>query len=641
MMKIEFFEKSRKVLVLVLACFMFSNLTATSYYLSSSEGDDNNPGTALEPWATLSHISSIDLHPGDTVYFKRGDRFDGHFVVNGSGSESHPIVITSYGAGAKPIITGQAGAANGGDYREAIWVYNNDNIVFEELEVRNERQVTRPEVDSAHAYGIHIINDQAGTLNNFTFSNIVVRNVYSLKTVRPENQSEFNAFNPAGIRISSAWNWPGKVGNIDGILIENCLFENLQRLGVHILHSGANNGIGNDSLNRIANVIVRNSEFHHTGGTCILPIRTYNCLIENNIFNYPGSSLDPRMPGRGSSVWTWRCINTVIQYNSCYHVRGILDSHGFHIDHDNINTFIQYNYIEDSEGGFVEILGGNLHAVYRFNISVNDGWRSNPGWANSNHTIWLNEKAAGGKIHPSDSSYIYNNTVYIDRAFSTAIDMDATNTFIYNNIFHAVNGASIGGKQVVIKNNGTPLYMTNNLFYGNVNTKFSDYDSSPIFGDAVFSDSSSGTAEGFLLDSMSLAINAGVAVRGPVVVGAGEGIFKDVRPWPEVDILGNPLEWKEGQINIGASNAKLNVVSSNKETEFSLPAKFSLHPNPADTILFIEGLRDEHLIQIVSLSGQVIKQAVISDKLDISDISPGYYLVRIEGYIAKPFIKTE
>jgi hypothetical protein len=140
---------------------------------------------------------------------------------------------------------------------------------------------------------------------------------------------------------------------------------------------------------------------------------------------------------------------------------------------------------------------------------------------------------------------------------------------------------------------------------------------------------------------MSLAINAGVAVRGPVVVGAGEGIFKDVRPWPEVDILGNPLEWKEGQINIGASNAKLNVVSSNKETEFSLPAKFSLHPNPADTILFIEGLRDEHLIQIVSLSGQVIKQAVISDKLDISDISPGYYLVRIEGYIAKPFIKTE
>jgi hypothetical protein len=29
--------------------------------------------------------------------------------------------------------------------------------------------------------------------------------------------------------------------------------------------------------------------------------------------------------------------------------------------------------MEDCEGGFVEILGGNSNTVYRFNASVNDG----------------------------------------------------------------------------------------------------------------------------------------------------------------------------------------------------------------------------------------------------------------------------
>jgi len=101
------------------------------------------------------------------------------------------------------------------------------------------------------------------------------------------------------------------------------------------------------------------------------------------------------MIGRGSAVWNWNSVNTIIQRNKAIGIRGILDSHGIHVDHKNINTFIQYNYMEDCEGGFVEILGGNETAVYRFNISVNDGWRDNPNWRNSNHTIWLNDKIGG------------------------------------------------------------------------------------------------------------------------------------------------------------------------------------------------------------------------------------------------------
>ena len=94
--------------------------------------------------------------------------------------------------------------------------------------------------------------------------------------------------------------------------------------------------------------------------------------------------------------------------------------------------------MEDCEGGFVEILGGNETAVYRFNISVNDGWRDNPNWRNSNHTIWLNDKIGGDEGYASNNSYIYNNTIVINRTnnpYATAIDLKANNTRVFNNIF--------------------------------------------------------------------------------------------------------------------------------------------------------------------------------------------------------------
>jgi hypothetical protein len=307
-------------LVLLLSGVIQIAIIAQPYYLSSTEGDDQNSGSIDAPWQTLEKISSVTLNMGDTVYFKSGDRFEGHFVVNGSGSAAEPIVITSFGSGNKPVITGEVGEAGGGDYQEAILVENNDNIIFDGLEIQNERKVTRVGVDSSDAYGIHIINSQSGSLSNFTFRNLTVTNVYAIKTVMPEDQQAFNAFTPSGIRIHSSWNTASKIGNVRDVLIENNSFSNLQRLGIHIKHLGGVSSIS-DSLNRNMNLIVRDNNFSHTGGTCVLPIRSYNCLIENNLFDHPGSSQDPRMTGRGSSVWTWRCINTVIQYNSCLHVQ--------------------------------------------------------------------------------------------------------------------------------------------------------------------------------------------------------------------------------------------------------------------------------------------------------------------------------
>ena len=533
-----------------------------SYFVDSKNGSDNNSGyTENTAWKSLSKVSSSTFKPGDQIKFKKGERFNGHLVINSSGNEDNPIVITSYGTGDKPIITGEVGNAGGGDYQEAILVENNDHITFEDLEIHNERTTSRSGVDDQDAYGIYIYNSGTGTMRNFIFRNMTFQNVYATKEMN--DPDDFNGLEVAAVRIHSTQNTiSGEEKKIDYVLMDECYFTDLQRLGVHIKHGGGKSGIGNDELNRNSNLVFRNNEFHNTGGTCILPIRTYNCLIENNIFDRPGDNSDPRMPNRGSAVWTWRCINTVIQNNQCLHIRGYLDSHGIHVDHENINTFIQYNYMEDCEGGFVEILGGNVNAVYRFNVSVNDGWRNNPNWKNSNHTLWINEVVPGGK-HFSDQSYIYNNTIFMDKNYATAIDMDGTNTHIYNNIFYAINGANIGGKQLVVKNNGTPLNMQNNLFYGSINDTFKDMDTNPQDGDPLFNNENSGTKFGYQLKAGSSAINSGIAKQGPPIPGAGIGIFKDLTPYPTVDFYGNPIDLSSGTPNIGACNAKNGEVQIN------------------------------------------------------------------------------
>ena len=525
-------------------------------YFVSAEGNDSHEGSKERPFKSLAKISEVKLKPGDKVFFKRGDRFDGHFVVNGSGSRKKPILISSFGEGTKPILTGEVGAKNGGDYQEAILIKNNDNIILEGIEVQNNRLTSRAGVRDQDAYGIYVLNNGNRTLENFIFRDVTVKNVYApLPVLKEKGEKAFNNLEVAGIRFFSTRNTKNSIKNIRNAIIENCHLSNVQRLGIHIKHGGGSNGVGTEKINANVDFIVRNNEFHNTGGTCVLPIRTYNCLIENNLFNRPGDNSDPRMANRGSAVWTWRCVNTVIQYNQCLHIRGYLDSHGVHIDHENKNTFVQYNYMEDCEGGFVEILGGNTNSVYRFNVSVNDGWRENPNWKTSNHTLWINEVVPQGK-HRSDGNYIYNNTVVMNRPYATSIDMDHKNTYIFNNIFYAVEGANIGQKQVVIKNNESEFVMKNNLYFGSIAKKFKDFDTHQVLGNPKFNSENSGDKFGYQLLKGSPAIDAGITILGPPIPGAGKGIFKDVTAYPKVDFYGNPVDFSKGIPNIGACNAK-------------------------------------------------------------------------------------
>ena len=85
---------------------------ATNYYFSSSLGDDNRTTLQAQnsstPWKTLNKLNSFFtlLQPGDSILFKRDDIFYGNITIGKSGALGSPIVLSAYGSGAKPIITG-------------------------------------------------------------------------------------------------------------------------------------------------------------------------------------------------------------------------------------------------------------------------------------------------------------------------------------------------------------------------------------------------------------------------------------------------------------------------------------------------------------------------------------------------------
>src|SRR5579863_1793893 len=79
----------------------------TTYYVSSSTGNDGNSGTAsTAAWQTIAHVNGQTFQPGDSILFRRGDVWNESLVPPSSGASGNPIAFDAYGSGPAPILTG-------------------------------------------------------------------------------------------------------------------------------------------------------------------------------------------------------------------------------------------------------------------------------------------------------------------------------------------------------------------------------------------------------------------------------------------------------------------------------------------------------------------------------------------------------
>lgn len=102
-------------------------LSATTYYIDSSQGNNSYSGTSItSPWQTINKINNFHFQPGDSILFKKGQIWQECLDFPSSGSALHPIVIGSYGDGELPIITGVS--IYQGWNNPANWTLEKDNI---------------------------------------------------------------------------------------------------------------------------------------------------------------------------------------------------------------------------------------------------------------------------------------------------------------------------------------------------------------------------------------------------------------------------------------------------------------------------------------------------------------------------------
>jgi len=105
-------------LLLLFPCCMAN---ATDYYLSRQTGIDRGNGLSPEtPWKSVAKVNRTVFHPGDRVLFHTGESWPEELRPRSSGTPEAPIVFTSYGSGARPVLDGEPMLDGGEDENGAI-----------------------------------------------------------------------------------------------------------------------------------------------------------------------------------------------------------------------------------------------------------------------------------------------------------------------------------------------------------------------------------------------------------------------------------------------------------------------------------------------------------------------------------------
>ena len=151
----------RELLTVVCSLFAFATIVAPqvaqqslvssatrTFYVSSFEGSDSNPGTLALPWKTLDKVNQAPLQPGDIVYFARSSSFTGTLMARASGLPGRPITFTQYGTGTlQPRFTNPDYGLNNGN---AILI-TGSYIVIDGLNAHDCAPVPRPRVTERFA----------------------------------------------------------------------------------------------------------------------------------------------------------------------------------------------------------------------------------------------------------------------------------------------------------------------------------------------------------------------------------------------------------------------------------------------------------------------------------------------------------
>lgn len=575
-----------------------------TYYVDAENGNDDNDGTSPETaWKTLAKASSIrQLKEGGSILLKAGCVWNGEqlTVKNAKGSEANPIVIGSYGEGAKPVINGN-GAGWDADTKEelaAVHIYNSQNIIIENLEITNWDSTVNGDYaqSSKLLSGLVVENRDAGELSNVVIRNNKIHDVNG----KMAGGAEKAAGGLIVVVTGDGSNHSGKVESwYNGLTIEGnevydvcheaiymeSVWASRTLVGGTSSDTGYQNA-GNGEWIGSSDVVIENNYVHDVAGDGIVPINTTDALVQYNLIdNSADSNWDYSANPNHAALWTWDSDNVVFRYNEACNSseasKGTAvgnDSMAFDFDYGVQNCLYEYNYSHDNLGGFLMLCpgpGATVNNIARYNVSVNDG---------------LYEGAPiirlGTGKYGSVGVQIYNNTMYWEDNGGYALNLAQDSYWegsgikdvtLFNNIFFGPATGSMSTQAGVSYNNNL-VYSSDgsaqNIYRSASNDENAVYED-PLFADVE--DFSAGTwadgkttlgkADGFKLQKDSPAVDAGTDhpdAPASSVSAVEDELVANKTEKPEYDYFGTPLD---GKNDIGAGEYAEKVVVDKSELE--------------------------------------------------------------------------
>lgn len=437
----------------ILAALPFAAMAETKaysgnvYYVDADNGSDSNNGLSeSNALKSIDKVNMLDLKAGDAVLLKKGCVWStGWFWPKGSGTESAPITISSYGEGAKPAIVSNFVRPMESDKPSVdatFYLANQSYVVVDGLDLTNATNST------AKQYVVRILTRDAYYTKGCVIKNCTIAGS-SKYSWSAETQKDLS-----GIDCSAENYW----SFISSLNIENNEIYNVKGIGINVngAYSGCNSsGKINDKYSA-KKVYIAGNYLQNIGkdgiltNNCIEPIVEYNTC--NKSHSYATTSYHVAM-------WPFACYGALFQFNESYNTQTTKDGQGFDCDYQCYYTTFQYNYSHDNQGGFMLICtepknwdGGvafNYGVKVRYNISENDM-----------------KSVVNLFCHITDTQF-YNNTIVnykynLENVISTGSRDNVVypiNTSFKNNIFYTNSGK-------VNFSNSQGTVFENNVVYG-------------------------------------------------------------------------------------------------------------------------------------------------------------------------------
>lgn len=391
-----------------------------AYYIDSVSGNNSADGrTEASAWKSFAALKGITLRAGDTLYLK-GEFFD-TLKFEGSGSETAPVTVTSYG--------GKKAAVHGSGASSAVILNNQSHIVLSDLEVTNEGSNTSGTVRRS---GISVVADE-GIMRDVTVRGCDIHDV-SGTVLNP--QMYYNA----GIYVKHRKRGDGE-NHFDGITVENCTLTDIKGVGIRIA-DGYEWPAGSDAMHNLPplaltyefrNIVVRDTEIRRTGADGMICSNAYKPLFEN-VKCFDAGYWSDATTSAIAALWTASTDSAT--FRGCEVARTKFvngDGQPFDTDWGCKGTFVwEYCYTHDNDGGLI-LRHAPTRGIMRYCVSVND---DNP------EKTFADGRKAGNKgliyfanvndAYNTETMDFYNCVFYMDTA-DMIVSMGAAYDPVYDN----------------------------------------------------------------------------------------------------------------------------------------------------------------------------------------------------------------